>query len=297
MIGAPEPPTLPDVIDVETAEYQRMEPELVRDRWHRYKLGDGPIYPSITTVIGMYDKSGPLCWWAGDMSYKAVMSQVEIIEKNPEDEKACEEAWNKIKDRKYVRGAFDADRGKKGDIGTQFHLVASRYATNQPIKVDDLLPEVRSRCLLFEQVLKTLKPRIILEEFPCFNDSLWYAGTPDWLVRMDIGDGRGTCTWLLDHKTGESAYKIREGGKDQILPAEHWMQLTAGARAEYFYDTKHMRRVPMPRIERLGIFSVREDAVELWEWPLDDPAPWHAFVGLISAYHLSKSKAVPRKVF
>lgn len=268
----------------------RMQPELVRDRWHRYKLGDEKVRPSVTTIKNKLAMGDALQWWAGDCSYKAVMSQWEIIESRPDDTAAVEQAIRNIKDRKFVRGAFDRDRAGKADIGSQVHMVVDRYAHGQAVKVDDLLEEARTRCLLFEQFIAKARPRVLLAEFPCFNDGLWYAGTADQLWRWDCGDGRGEQTWLIDFKTGASAYCERENG--WIFPLGDWLQLTSLARCDFYYDTYRQERIPMPKIERMGVVAIHEGAVRLWEWPQSDIA-WHAFIGLRVCYDLEKAKTEP----
>lgn len=269
----------------------RMQADLVRDRWHRYKLGNSAPYPSVTTITGKLSMGDALLWWAGDCSYKAVMSQWEIIENTPEDQAAVQSAIRNIKDRKFVRGAFNQDREGKADIGSQFHLVADKYACGQSVRVDDLLEEARGRCLLFEQFLTKAKPTVLLAEFPCFNDTMWYAGTADQLWRWDCGDGKGVQTWLVDFKTGASAYCQRDNG--WIFPIKDWMQLTALSRCEFYYDTHQQARVPMPKIDRMAIVAVHEGAVRLWEWPMADIA-WHGFISLRVCYDLEKAKVEPR---
>lgn len=289
-------------------EFTRMQPELVRDRWHRYKLGDEPVRPSITTVIGKMDKPS-LLWWAAGMAAAKVVCHAEAVDADPNK---AEEFLKLCHDYKAIRKTFDESRGEKADIGTQCHYIAERFARVEPVKYDDMLAGVKDRMHLFETFLQRLKPVFHLAEFPCFSDAYWFAGTPDAYLSLDLNDGRGVCRWLWDYKSGAGLYgcdkeepedpiekvywRNRSKNGEAIFPVENAMQLTAVSMCEFYYDTASMSRKPLPPIDRLGVVSIRPDACELWEWPME-PIFKHAFVGLLAVEKMQKAKTEPKLIY
>lgn len=264
--------------------YTRCQPELVRNRWHQYVLGDEPPRPGITTITGKKSKGDALQYWAAGCAATYVVGQVKELESDPAK---APEVLERLKDWNTIRGQFNQARDNKADVGSQFHLVAQRYAEGKPVQVELLHEEVRPRALALLEFFRQVKPRIVATEFPVFNDTFWYAGTLDCLAVID-GE-----TWLLDYKTSETAFEPREGGKT-FFPEEYAMQLMAGAMAEFIYDTERCIKIPMPKIDRIGSINARVDKVSLWEWPKDD-AFFHTFLGLRKVWELEKKKLIPAR--
>ncbi|MDR3633819.1 MAG: hypothetical protein P4L84_08280, partial [Isosphaeraceae bacterium] len=158
----------------------RVEPPplgLTRTADHVYTFNTGtevfsPL-PSVTTILKVLDKSGPLVGWA----------------KRETGGDAAAVAW--------LKTIPDFQRGTAADIGTRVHQLAEQLARGAEPEVTEVeAPYVRA----YRSFLATYQPRFLAVEEMVASLKHRYAGTLDAVA---IIDGE---TWLLDVKTGAGVY-------------------------------------------------------------------------------------------
>lgn len=297
---APHPsPTLPEeILAMLPAEVRHMQPEMIRDRWHRYELAGQPFYPSVTTCIGKLDKPALKYWYSGLVA-DFVVAQMARLDGPFEDEnqrnQTLKEVWDILRDRDKLKGVPDMEKEEKADFGTKFHLIAERYGRGEPVKLDQFDEDIQTRGARLLKFFQQHRVKPYLVEFPVMNDTYHYAGTPDLLCGAEFNDGLGYCLTLIDYKTGESGYDVREGKKKQFYPLEHGLQLNALAHGEFYYDTQDQEKRPLPPIERLVVVSAKKETLKAWSWPRD-PRLFASFVAGLTHYETEAAKIEPRLI-
>lgn len=248
----------------------RCEPDLVRDRWHRYKIGDEPVFRSVTTVIGKMDKPA-LIHWSSRLIATTVRDLVLSLE--TADEAQVDDVHRKLTNVEFLKSIPDEQKGARGDIGTKFHIIAERFGRHEEVNLTAFEPEIQYRARGLLKLMQLTKPVIRWIEFPAIHRSevpeeRW-AGTGDNLWEVDFGDGLGHCMTLLDYKTSESLY-IKEGRDKNIYPIEHALQLWGLSSCQTIYDTNRMVEVPMPEIKRHAVVDIKSNSIRVWTWTMHE---------------------------
>lgn len=220
---------------------------LARDEQHNYFLdGRGPI-TSVTTILKVVDKSGPLVGWAKRITAEAA---VRHAEKLPEwvadfgDEAAV----------KMLTQASNVIRDKAANAGSEIHQFAEAIARGQDVTVpEELAPYVAS----YRKWLVDFEPEFLASEEMVYSHH-GYAGTFDAIVRI-AGE-----VWMLDYKTAKGVYP------------ETALQLAAYAAADFIGRPGDPNRYAIPPVDQYGVVHIRPEGAELV--PYDVTGAFDAFL-------------------
>jgi hypothetical protein len=159
---------------------------LVRDARHRYSWNGGPLYPSVTTVLGIKDKPA-LVGWAKRETAACAVRNLDVLERMVRSggAQAAVDWLKRIPD--YARDA-------SADLGSAVHAAAEAIARGEPVP---LAEEVGPFIAAYRRdFLETFQPRFIAVESMVCSERYEYGGTADAFAEID-GE-----IWLLDYKTG-----------------------------------------------------------------------------------------------
>lgn len=208
---------------------------LARDEKHAYFWnGSGPI-PSVTTIIGVVDKSGPLIGWAKRTTAEAAV-----------DNAASIPGWVNLAGRdgaiSLLTKAATVQRDRAADAGTAVHAYAEAISRGQAIEVpEDYAPFVA----VYRRWIADFSPHFLAAEEMVCSLKYHYAGTLDAICTL-AGE-----TWLLDYKTAKGVYP------------ETALQLAAYAHAEFIGRPGVARKFAIPKIAQYGVLHLRPEGYEL----------------------------------
>jgi hypothetical protein len=218
---------------------------LTRDAAHLYTWNDGeevvsPL-PSVTTVLKVLDKSGPLVGWAKRETAACAVRNLDMLaQMRQAGGDAAAVAW--------LKGIPDFQRDTAADIGTRVHRLVEQLARGvEPEMTAEEAPFVDA----YRSFLAAFRPRFLAVEEMVVSLRHGYGGTLDAIAV--IGDQ----TWLLDVKTGTGVYP------------ETGLQLAAYASADFIGRPGTPRRFRLPRARRFGVIHVRPEAARLVEYRVD----------------------------
>jgi hypothetical protein len=217
---------------------------LTRNSSHVYTWNDGrevrSRIPSVTTVLQVVDKSGPLVGWAKRETAACAVRNLDVLLRmKATGGDAAAVAW--------LKTIPDYQRDTAADLGTRVHLLAAQLAQGiEPAPTAEEAPFVAS----YRQFLSDANPRFLAVEEMVLNLKHEYAGTLD-----AIADIRGQ-VWLLDLKTGG------------IYP-DTALQLAAYGSCEAIGRPGTTRRFRLPRATRFGVVHVRPEGTRLVEYAVD----------------------------
>lgn len=215
---------------------------LCRNDAHEYYLdGAGPI-PSVTRVLKVVDKSGPLIGWAKRITAEAAVRNLPMLNQmvTTGGEQASIDWLKKLADHK---------RDSAANLGTRVHALAESVARGQAVEMtDEEHPFVDTYVRDF---LTPFAPRFLaLEEMVC-SLTHGYAGTFDAIAEI-AGE-----TWMLDLKTSTGTY------------AETALQLSAYANADFIARPGSAKRMRVPKVTRYGVIHCRPEQTRLVEYGVD----------------------------
>jgi hypothetical protein len=208
---------------------------LVRDARHRYSWNGGPLYPSVTTILGIKDKPA-LVGWAKRETAASAVRNLDVLSQMVQNggTQAAVDWLKKIPD--YQRDA-------SADLGSAVHAAAEAIGRGQAVAPDDAVqPFVAAYRRDF---LDVFGPRFIAVEAMVCSLRYEYGGTADAFAEID-GE-----TWLLDYKTGAGVYP------DVAL------QLAGLARAQFIGLPGDPTQYPVPAATRFGVVHIRPDGARL----------------------------------
>jgi hypothetical protein len=220
---------------------------LARDEHHNYYLdGKGPI-TSVTTVLKIVDKSGPLIGWAKRVTAEAALRHADELGKWIED-------FGNDGAVSMLTKASNVIRDKAANAGQEIHGYAEAIAKGQEVEVpEDLSPFVNA--LL--QWMKDFEPEYLAAEEMVYSRH-GYAGTLDAIVRI-AGE-----VWLLDYKTSKGVYE------------ETALQLAAYGAADFIGRAGDPNRYEIPAVQQYGVVHIRPEGAELV--PFDVTGAFEAFL-------------------
>ena len=230
-----------EMINRDAAEQGRSEPSmtcvpgLVRDARHRYSWNGGPLYPSVTTVLGIKNKPALVGWAKRETAACAVrnLSMLTRMAETGGPQAAVE----------WLKKIPDYQRDVSADLGTRVHAVAEAMARGESVGIaDDVRPFIAAYRRDF---LEPYSPRFLAVEPMVCSPRYEYGGTADAFVEID-GE-----IWLLDYKTGSGVYP------DSAL------QLAGLARAQFIGRTGDPTQYPVPPASRFGILHIRPEGARL----------------------------------
>jgi hypothetical protein len=230
---------------------------LSRDETHRYfwAVNDAVVeLPSVTTVLRVLDKSGPLIGWAKRITAEAAI-----------DNRAELDKWMELGGRDGAVGlltkAATVKRDRAANAGSEVHALAEAIARGQDVEV---APEIAPLVDAYRSWLAEWQPEFLAAEEMVLSLEHGYAGTLDAIVRI-AGE-----TWLIDYKTSKGVYP------------ETGLQLAAYAKAEHFGRPGVAKRFRIPPIDNYGVLHLTVSGYEVV--PYDVTAETYA--AFLDALHL-----------
>jgi hypothetical protein len=208
---------------------------LVRDARHRYSWNGGPLYPSVTTILGIKDKPA-LVGWAKRETAACAIRNLDVLERMVRSggPQAAVDWLKRIPD--YARDA-------SADLGSAVHAAAEGIARGQAAPVaEDVGPFVAAYRRDF---LDVFQPRFLAVEAMVCSERYEYGGTADAFAEIE-GE-----IWLLDYKSGAGVYP------DTAL------QLAGLARAGFMGFPGDPTQYPVPAATRFGVLHIRPEGARL----------------------------------
>lgn len=227
---------------------------VTRDAQHVYGYNDGervwyPI-PSVTTILKVLDKSGPLVGWAKRETARCAVDNFETvatIKKTAGRQAAID----------YLKGIPDYQRDTSADLGTRIHRIVESITKGEPIEMtEEEAPFVET----YRRFLAEHKPEFLAAEEKVVSLRHNYAGTLDAIAVI-----RGE-TWLLDNKTGASGPYPDAG-----------LQLAAYGAAEFIGRAGTGKRFVIPKVTRYGVIHIRPESTRLIPYQVT-PGTFAAFL-------------------
>jgi len=218
---------------------------LTRTAAHVYSWNDGTTVhaplPSVTTILRVVDKSGPLVGWAKRETAACAVRNLDMLLRMREaGGDAAAVAW--------LKGIPDHQRDTSADIGSRVHRLVEQLARGtEPEVTPDEVPFVEA----YRGFLAEHRPRFLAVEEMVASLKHGYAGTLDAIAVI------GGETWLLDVKTGVGIY------------AETALQLAGYNFADFIGRPGIPRRFRLPRATRFGVVHLRPGAARLVEYRVD----------------------------
>jgi hypothetical protein len=211
---------------------------LTRTASHVYTWSDGrAIYtplPSVTTILRVIDKSGPLLGWARRTTAACAVRNLDaLIAMREEGGPDAAITW--------LKSVPDHIRDAAANRGTQVHLLAERIVRGEEPEVPE---ELAGHLNAYRRFLHEWNPAFIAVEQMVCSLRFGFAGGFDAIA--DIAGER----WLLDIKTGG-------------VYAEAALQISAYAAAQFIGRAGDPRKYRLPRVSRYGIVHVQADRAEL----------------------------------
>ena len=208
---------------------------LFRDARHRYSWNGGPLYPSVTTILGIKDKPA-LVGWAKRETAACAVRNLDVLSRMVAHGGAPA-AVN------WLKTIPDFQRDLSADLGTAVHTAAESIALGLPLEIDDAVrPFVaayrRDFLELFHPTFLAVEPMVCSLRYE-------YGGTADAFVEID-GE-----TWLIDYKSGSGVYP------DTAL------QLAGLARAQFIGKPGDPTQYPIPAATRFGVLHIRPEGARL----------------------------------
>ncbi len=231
---------------------------LTRDAKHNYYLdGKGPIQ-SVTTVLRVVDKSGPLVGWAKRITAEAAVTYAAELP-----------GWVATFGASSAVGmltkAADVIRDKSATTGSDIHALAESITLGHDVTVtEEQAPFVAA----YRAWVSDFAPEFLAAEEMVCSETFGYAGTLDAICRI-AGE-----TWLIDYKTSKGVYP------------ETALQLAAYGRAEFIGRAGDPTRYALPEIDQYAVLHIRPEGYELVPFDVDG-----AFEAFLAAKALADWKA------
>ncbi len=233
-------------------------------------------FPSVTTVLGLLDKSSALMPWAVESALKAIRAGV-----NEKESISRDDLEQLLLNSKY---AYQEVSGEALDVGSEVHDAIEKYIKYGADKLGVVRDQVGAALIAFWDWEKEHKVKWIASEMPVVNEKMGYAGTLDAIAEVD---GIVTC---IDFKNAKAVYPEYF---DQVIAykfARESMKgsyLIEGPTGQYELD------YPAIKIERVAILRLdKETGIPDWQ-PLDKPESeilrrYGAFGHLVDYYYSAK---------
>ncbi len=205
----------------------------------------GEEVPSVTTIISGGVPKPALPPWAAKMAAEYADANWDMLSGLSSAERVT-----------LIKGAHKRRSEAAADLGSAVHEAADAWCSNRPMpKWEDGVEPFMEQ---FAEFLEARSPHFVMTEVTVWNRAHGYAGTFDWLARIN-----GKLT-LGDHKTGTNVWP------------EVGLQLAALSHAEFILRPDGTEE-PMPAVGLLGVLHLRPRS-----WALipvhDAEACWKAFL-------------------
>ncbi len=236
--------------------------------WYRV-TGYDDLLPSVTTVLKIIDRSGPLVGWAKKTALESVRSALHEYAAGPFVKKEVYDLW--------VAGIIEAakqspekERDEAAEAGTSAHeLIAELLHGREPDIPDPLAPAVRGG-LAF---VRDYQLELVASEVSIWHPQRHYAGTVDLVARNKAGE-LVVADWKRSKGLyAEHAYQVAgyanaiEAITGEAVVAAYAVRLprTADEKAEY-----EARMVADPKVASetcraaLALWLATRDSKKVW---------------------------------
>ena len=151
--------------------------------WYRV-TGYDDLLPSVTTVLKIIDKSGPLVGWAKKTALESVRSALHEYAAGSFDKKEDYDLWvNTVVE--MARKSPEKERDEAAEAGTSAHeLISELLHGREPDIPDPLVPAVRG-ALAF---VRDYQLELVASEVSIWHPQHHYAGTVDLVARNKAGE-------------------------------------------------------------------------------------------------------------
>lgn len=168
----------------------------------RYKLADGKVVPSVTTVAGRFKDATALLAWANREGFKTGAAAAWANREGFSDERALAE-W--ADEQARVQRGADEKRDAAGDEGHIVHqwvddTIHGRELTAFPYSDAEGLARARMAFDAFQRWSKEVDLRVWATEVPLVSEALRFGGTLDSIALV-----QGVLC-LVDWKSGGGCY-------------------------------------------------------------------------------------------
>ena len=261
---------------------------LEHDARHRYFLnGEGPI-TSVTTALGIYDKSDVLTGWAKrETAVAAVRYHEDIVAHMTHHQESPVQNCAICASSHEWKGAADAvvnflkrtpgyQKDAAASMGTLVHRLAEQAITG--VWTEPIPTGAQPFVTQYQRWMANDRPEFLLNEVAVYSATHNYAGTLDMICRI------GGDTWLLDLKTGG------DWTKGTGVYPEMALQLAAYGYAESYGFSADPNLRPMPDIDHFGILNVRPEGYRLVPFDVR-PDTFEAFLHTLSLYRWKDTKS------
>jgi hypothetical protein len=220
---------------------------LARNEKHEYFLdGRGPV-TSVTTILKIVDKSGPLIGWAKRITAEAALRHAAELPQWIED-------FGGDGAVSMLTKATNVIRDKAANAGSEIHQLADAIVKGQEVVVPEELQSYVNALLAWQ---RDFEPEYLASEEMVYSHR-GYAGTLD-AICVIAGE-----TWLLDYKTSKGVYE------------ETALQLAAYGAADFIGRPGDPNRYAIPAIDQYGVVHIRPEGAELV--PYDVTGAFEAFL-------------------
>ncbi|MCL2793600.1 MAG: hypothetical protein FWD87_10990 [Spirochaetaceae bacterium] len=229
---------------------------------------NGIEYPSVTTILGILDKSAALKQWAANCACEHIRNNLEVI-KNPQGAHDIDQLL------KEAATAFNRTSEKALDIGSQVHNAIERYIKEKRDLSGELPEGVQNGFLAFLEWES--KNHVVWEksEIEIVSTKYGYAGTADAIA---VINGH---RYLIDFKTSKAIYD------------EYRMQLAAyllGWNDEYAGDVKIDNAAVLRLDKETGEPEFRDLSKDIGDRS-------RAFLKLLDYYYFEKKRKLKNNPF
>jgi hypothetical protein len=226
---------------------------------HRYYINEEQ-YPSVTTILGVIDKSAALMGWAVKVSVAYIGKNLDRLRGS-----LTESGASAI----LTQAKQEANRLKEeaADVGTLIHDICDRIDKGETIPLDLLDDKVRNGVQAYLKWCKDVKWEFLQGEFIIYDTDHKYAGMVD---KLGMVNGKLA---LVDIKTGKAIYP------------EMLLQLSAYANAYHKLN-------PDEQIEEFYIIKLDKDdgSFEVHKIEEDMGYLFNVFLGAKKIYDWRKKK-------
>ena len=222
-------------------------------RWYRNPETGGEFI-GVTSITGLTPKPWLGPWQAKLTAEYATENIGSVLQMMLDAEKAADPARARKAVQDHVKAAPRRFTSAAADRGTEIHAICEAFAKGEnPFVPKDLEPWVAG----YRRFLDKYQPEFLWIEGTVFNEDYGYAGTCDWIARIE-GD-----TILGDIKSS------------RVVGAEAAAQVCLYSRGSYLLELVEpepslttiteptIRQVPMPDISGGLVVHLRDDHAEL----------------------------------
>lgn len=187
----------------------------------RYYYVDGVKYPSVTTVLSVIDKSGPLVGWA-------VRETCDYIEKRLDSDSGY--TYTDVIRETIALARKEATRQKReaSDIGSQIHDAIHHYNTEGVVPTFSDYRAIKA----WEAYMTWVKEHevtVFMSERVVYDEKWKYAGTMDMGAMITI-DGKRK-RYLIDVKSSNTFQEVQMGA--QVAAYEMTFARNGAAKSEF----------------------------------------------------------------